>query len=29
MKLAMPADDIKWRESTLIRLPLSLPVTIS
>jgi hypothetical protein len=28
MKLATPASELKWRESTLIRLPLTLPVTL-
>jgi cytochrome P450 len=29
LELAVPEDELPWRESTLIRLPLSLPVTIS
>ena len=29
MRMAVPEHELKWRESTLIRLPLSLPVTIS
>ncbi|HYQ67777.1 cytochrome P450 [Actinophytocola sp.] len=29
ISLAVPEDELPWRESTLIRLPLSLPVTIS
>ncbi|MFL6123596.1 cytochrome P450 [Actinophytocola sp.] len=29
IRLAVPEDELPWRESTLIRLPLSLPVTIS
>jgi cytochrome P450 len=28
MKLATPASELQWRESTLIRLPLTLPVTL-
>lgn len=29
MKMAVPAEELEWRQSTLIRLPLSLPVTLS
>jgi cytochrome P450 len=29
IRLAVPEDELPWRESTLIRLPQSLPVTIS
>lgn len=29
MKLAVPLDELQWRESTLIRLPVALPVTVS
>ncbi len=29
IELAVPEDELPWRESTLIRLPLSLPVTVS
>jgi cytochrome P450 len=29
IRLAVPEDELTWRESTLIRLPQSLPVTIS
>jgi cytochrome P450 len=29
IELAVPQDELPWRESTLIRLPLSLPVLVS
>ena len=29
IELAVPEDELPWRESTLIRLPLSLPVLVS
>jgi cytochrome P450 len=29
MKMAVPEEELTWRESTLIRLPTSLPVTLS
>lgn len=29
IRLAVPEEELTWRESTLIRLPLTLPVTVS
>jgi cytochrome P450 len=29
MRMAVPEEELTWRESTLIRLPVSLPVTLS